>query len=483
MPARLRPGDKEKTQGEKKNEKCAFGAIQNPRLSFLSKSPHSLPRISSLSQETPALCDKELFKQPNHPYNSNEYSIHMHKKKKHPNINFTPFAIIALLSLWLITMLILFKPKNNLIQQSTTPSNPNQEQIQKYQSILQNTWNYYKSRFIQNGQVIDPSGNITTSEGQSYALFRAWYLNDKQEFDTVWQWTKTNIQLENKLFAWKYQNGQIIDPSPASDADQDIATALLLAYEKWNDPQYLTQAQEILTPLWDLQVITLDNKPYLISGPWANYPNEIVLNPSYLSPAQYRHYAKYDQTKPWLELISTSYEVVNACTTLPSNKIQGVLPAEWCSLNKDSKTFTQSSNPNDDSYGFNAIRTPLRIALDYHLNKEQQAKSYLDSLTFLNTQLQTTGKLLTAYTRTGQPKENYESALSYAGNFGYFLITQPEKSHAYIDQYLTTKYLKQAGENAQYWEDPNNYYTQNIAWFATALYLETLKENKSILNQ
>lgn len=400
-----------------------------------------------------------------------------HKKKKQLHQDYLPYVIIAIITFWFITTLYLLRPNSNTTPQPATQKNPNQQQIQKYQTILQSTWNFYKSSFIQNGQVIDPAGDITTSEGQSYALIRAWSLNDKQTFDQVWQWTKNNIQLPNKLFAWKYQNGQVIDPSPASDADQDIATALLLAYEKWNDPQYQTEARAVLAPLWELQVVTLNNKPYLIAGPWANYQNEIVLNPSYLSPAQYRHFAQYDQTYPWQQLIPTSYEVLNACTTLPADNQPGVLPAEWCALNKQTYQYSQSPNPNDDSYAFNAIRTPLRVALDYHLNQEPQAKQYLQSLSFLNNQLQSTGKLLTAYTRTGRPKENYESALAYAGNLGYFLIIHPDQVHTYTETHLTNKYLKPTPTNPQYWEDSNNYYTQNIAWFATALYLESLKQS------
>lgn len=369
----------------------------------------------------------------------------------------------------------LMKPTYSLqndFQFFPTPTpNPNQHLIDQYDTILTHTWNYYKTRFIQNGQVIDPAGNITTSEGQSYALLRAVYLNDHQTFEEVWRWTANNLQIPNRLFAWRYQNNQITDAGPASDADQDIATALLLAYEKWQDPRYLTAAQEILNALWQHEVAHVDNKPYLIAGTWANRPHELVLNPSYFSPAQYRHFSLYDSTHPWLSLVDTSYEALHGCTTMQLGK----LPPEWCTLNKQTKQFSPSTDPKDDSYSYNAIRTPLRIALDYTLSNDHRAKDYLDSLSTLSTELTNSQKLFATYSHNGITNTQYESALSYAGNFGYFLVTDPNNAHNYIQTHLTQRYLHQVSPDQAYWEDPNNYYTQNIAWFATALYSDSLK--------
>lgn len=374
-----------------------------------------------------------------------------------------------------LTTYLLMKPTYSLqneLQFFPQPTvNPNQPTIDRYQTILTHTWNYYKTRFIQNGQVIDPAGNITTSEGQSYALLRAVYMNDHQTFETVWQWTANNLQISNRLFAWKYQVNKISDTGPASDADQDIATALLLAYEKWQDPRYLTAAQEIINALWQHEVAHIDNQPYLIAGTWANRNHEIVLNPSYLSPAQYRHFAQYDPTHPWLSLVDTSYESLQGCTTMQSGK----LPPEWCALNKQTKQFTLSSDPKDDNYSYNAIRTTLRIALDYTSSNEHRAKIYLQSLNTIQNELTTKQKLFATYNHHGTPNTSDESALSYAGNFGYFLVTNPDTAQNYLDTYLTQQYLKQLSSDQAYWEDPNNYYTQNIAWFATALYIETIK--------
>lgn len=54
----------------------------------------------------------------------------------------------------------------------------------------------FKQDYIsEGGRVIDPSDTrkITTSEGQSYALFFALAANDRKAFDKVLAWTRDNL--------------------------------------------------------------------------------------------------------------------------------------------------------------------------------------------------------------------------------------------------------------------------------------------------
>ena len=57
-------------------------------------------------------------------------------------------------------------------------------------------WQTFKSNFIsQDGRVIDLGSEqkVTTSEGQSYALFFAVVANDKAMFDLVLDWTQEHF--------------------------------------------------------------------------------------------------------------------------------------------------------------------------------------------------------------------------------------------------------------------------------------------------
>ena len=63
--------------------------------------------------------------------------------------------------------------------------------------------------------------SITTSEGQSYALFFALLANDKASFDKLLEWTEVHLSegdLSTRLPAWqwgiKQNQGQILDSNP-----------------------------------------------------------------------------------------------------------------------------------------------------------------------------------------------------------------------------------------------------------------------------
>src|ERR1700682_5808775 len=75
--------------------------------------------------------------------------------------------------------------------------------------ILQPAWLSYTRTFIHGGRVVDPHrGNGTTSEGQSYALLRAVWMNDRTTFDAVWTWTRDHIwDQSSQRFGWLWGSG------------------------------------------------------------------------------------------------------------------------------------------------------------------------------------------------------------------------------------------------------------------------------------
>src|SRR5262249_7571905 len=87
------------------------------------------------------------------------------------------------------------------------------------------------------GRVIsrDEDG-VTTSEGQGYAMLRAVWSDDADVFERVWTWTQQNLRVRgDHLFAWKWKGG-VLDRHSATDADSDIALALVLAARRFQHP-------------------------------------------------------------------------------------------------------------------------------------------------------------------------------------------------------------------------------------------------------
>jgi cellulose synthase (UDP-forming) len=156
-------------------------------------------------------------------------------------------------------------------------------------SVLQATWAGYKQRFIgSDGRVSDPTrGGITTSEGQSYALLRAVWMDDRSGFDSVWGWTRANLQVRGDgLFASLWGGGAVQDHNSASDADSDIALALLFAAHRFADSTYRGAALTVLAGMWQHDVVSIDGMNVLAAGNWAATQQSPgpVMNPSYFAP-------------------------------------------------------------------------------------------------------------------------------------------------------------------------------------------------------
>ncbi|GBU10306.1 endo-1,4-D-glucanase [Gammaproteobacteria bacterium] len=131
-------------------------------------------------------------------------------------------------------------------------------------------WEYFKKHYISDdGRVIDPAYglDITTSEGQSYALFFALVANDQAMFASLIKWTENNLaagDLSNNIPAWlwgKNEKGEwgIKDFNSASNSDIWIAYSLLEAARLWNKPDYNALGTSLLKHIYAEEVAELPN--------------------------------------------------------------------------------------------------------------------------------------------------------------------------------------------------------------------------------
>jgi len=346
-------------------------------------------------------------------------------------------------------------------------------------SLLDNTWESYKRNFITyEGQVIDPDTETTTSEGQSYALLRSVWIDDKQTFEKVLSWTLNNIRSKNSLlFAWKYGKDdfgidRVLDPGTATDADQDIALALLLASKHWDNDEYYKLSLGIISDIWNFETILVQGKRYVAAGDWATDPKntEYTVNPSYLSPYAYRLFSEVDKQHEWMSLVDTSYEILDNCTSARLNSDNAMyLPPDWCNVTR-SGSVVEAKNMNDNStnYSYDALRIPWRISLDYFWNNEERAKEYLKKITLFEEEWKENKKIHSAYTHSGIPVDETEALSQYAGQLAYFsVIDRKIADDIYVNKILTS--LRNSKEE-HYWGNKDNYYDQNWVWLNTALY-------------
>lgn len=343
--------------------------------------------------------------------------------------------------------------------------------------VLERTWATYKERFIRDGRVLDPGrGDDTTSEGQSYALLRAVYVDDREAFDAVWSWTRDNLQQPDGTLAWLYgvRDGgepRVLDAGGATDADQDTALALLLASRRWSELAYADDARAILAGIWERQTAVAGGSRVLVAGDWARGDDgeTIVINPSYFAPYAYRIFAEADPGRPWMELVDSSYALLGR---IAANEAlgggRGLLPT-WVAI--DAATGVLSLAEGQDGageFGYDGLRAPWRLTLDWLWNQDERALAAMRGFSFLRETLEREGALDAVYTLDGTPQAGHESLAMYAGITPALLFSGGETiAFQTFEQKLAGAYVDDG--RAAYWGDPNNYYDQNWAWLSTAL--------------
>ncbi|WP_129774989.1 glycosyl hydrolase family 8 [Peristeroidobacter soli] len=117
-------------------------------------------------------------------------------------------------------------------------------------------WQRFKLLYLSHdGRIIDASSEaqITTSEGQSSALFFALVGNDREAFDRILRWTHNNLsgsQLERLLPARRWGRDhdgawRVLDSHSATDANLWIAYTLGEASRLWNEQRYASLGADI----------------------------------------------------------------------------------------------------------------------------------------------------------------------------------------------------------------------------------------------
>ncbi len=206
------------------------------------------------------------------------------------------------------------------------------------------------------GRVIrHDQGGDTVSEGQAYAMLLAAHDGDGAAFESVWSWTRQNLQRDDSLFAWRWQDGAVANEQSASDADTDIAVALTIAAERFGQSGYLTEARRIATAILDHETAEAGDRYVVVAGPWA--VERRVVNPSYLAPCDYAMLGEITGDPRWTELRDDAFSLLEEL-------IARGLPPDWLVLDDDG-TARAIAHPDDAGspgrYGLDAARVPARL--------------------------------------------------------------------------------------------------------------------------
>ena len=199
-------------------------------------------------------------------------------------------------------------------------------------------------------------GGDTVSEGQAYALLLAAAGGDRARFGKVWRWTRTHLQRRDGGLAWRWAHGRVTDRQPAPDADLDAARALLAAARRFGKPAYRRAGLRIGRSVLTRSTHTSGGRLVLAAGPWARRTGTI--NPSYASPRAFRALGAATGDGRWGALAESSRRLIDVLTERPPH-----LPPDWARYDGAGVSATGApGSRKKPSYGFDAVRVPVRLA-------------------------------------------------------------------------------------------------------------------------
>lgn len=222
------------------------------------------------------------------------------------------------------------------------------------------------------GYLVDTGNNDTRTEGISYGMMMCVQLNKQKEFNQLWNWAKTNMQVKSGpnegYFAWSVAtDGTKNDNGPAPDGEEFFAMALFFASNRWGDQDgiynYGKEARDLLH--------CCINHKTLFDGPdmWERenflikfVPGLDFTDPSYHLPHFYELFGKwaYEEDR---EFFCKAAEASREYLKKACNEITGLSP-EY-STYQGVPCMKESPFGRHDWFYSDAYRTIANIGLDY----------------------------------------------------------------------------------------------------------------------
>jgi len=243
-------------------------------------------------------------------------------------------------------------------------------------------------------------GTLTVSEGIGYGMLILVYMdnatnNTRAKFDKLWNYYNSFLD-GNGLMKWKINGcNNALDDGAATDAEMDVALALIMASKQWGDDPYKADALALLKKIWDKEV-DHGNKLLKPGDLWAD-----PYNPSYFATGALRVFAQFDTdaTHKW-------NDVADACLNLIEKNAHPTtgLNSDWCSSGGNS---VDKNGSGTGKFGYDAVRTPWRFTLDYLWFGTAKAKTQAAKITswIRNTTSSFPSRIRMEYSQDGTPSQ------------------------------------------------------------------------------
>jgi len=330
-------------------------------------------------------------------------------------------------------------------------------------AMLLRDWEEWKSKRITSSGAggykrVQTSGNqefTTCSEGMGYGMLLAVYFNERDLFDDLYRYAKKYFN-GHGLMHWSIdKDGVVAGSGPATDGDEDMATALVFAHKRWGSNGAINYEQEAKTYINNLYKYCVEPGTYVLKpGEWGGSD---ALNPCYFVPAWYRIYADFTGNQDWLKVVDKCYDIILNQIGKYNNGT-GLVP-DWCKADGTAQKLNVWNGSAKYEYSYDAARMPWRIALDYSWYGTEKAKEYCE---MTNAFFKTVGaeNIVDGYSLTGEKIGLYHNTTFVAtAATGYLTGSDPDFGRIMFNEAVKLKD-----------EEPYDYYGNTLRML-TLLYM------------
>lgn len=304
--------------------------------------------------------------------------------------------------------------------------------------------------------IMDIGHSDVRSEGMSYGMMIAVQMDKKEDFDALWNWSRTYMYHESEkhpahgYFAWQMRtDGTAIDEMPAPDGEEYFAMALYFAAHRWGNGDgiynYTSEANRILRDMVHRQPITgtvngdrettgvslfnTEHKMIRFTPDSGNFEkNGDHTDPSYHLPAFYELWALWGPREDrafWSEAAQVSRDFF-VKTTHP----QTALSPDYA--NFDGSPKSASWDADTKNFRYDAWRTAMNWAVDYAWWARDSRQIQMSDKILAFFAKQGPGYPVT-YTLDGQPTNSTHSAGLVATNAVAALAATHPRAWRFVD--------------------------------------------------
>lgn len=246
----------------------------------------------------------------------------------------------------------------------------------------------------------------------------------------------------------------------ATDAELDVAFALIIADYQWSNTSAINYKNEAKTLISIIKNHEVEANTYVLK-PGDAFGGTSITNPSYFAPAYFRAFGSFTNDSAfWNQVASKCYSIIN--NNLSVNNAVGGLVSDWCEASGNYSSQASGYNKAGKTYSYDAARTPWRIAVDYVWNGTSEAKIYSKKASdFVRINLNGSANIKDGYNQDGTLSGQWHNA-TFVGGFACAAMAGEDQTH------LDSSYsdLSSLGE-------PNSYFNQTLK----TLYLFLLTGN------